>query len=505
MILNEIYRRTLEYNTAIENKDKKVIGQYFTPLEIAEFMAGLSHITNKHIKILDAGAGTGMLGAAAVIKIIENMKVFSIHLDLFETDEKVLNLLRENMEIVKKYAEEKDKIFTYNIIQENFISYYEHVWKGIEVLNINDQYDFAIGNPPYKKIRKDAIESEIMSDIVHGQPNLYFLFIAMATFLLKNNGEIIYIVPRSFTSGLYFSKFREFLLKNTYFTNIHLFSKRKGIFKEEKVLQELLIFRAIKDRKFNRENFEIEVSTSGADIDNRRLHRVAYSVIVEKDTPNLYIRIPETNEELRILNLFNKWNENLLSLGFKMKTGPVVDFRATEYLKEHHAENHTVPLIWPCNLRNNNIVHPVMNKDKPQFFLRTVDSLNRLIENQNYLIVKRFTSKEENRRLVVGLYEKTLDCDEIGIENHLNYIMKENGNMSASELYGLFVLFNSSYLDRYYRILNGSTQVNSSEANTIPLPSLEEIEMIGNNISNKNLLNLSSEICDKYIENLFDI
>ena len=60
-----------------------------------------------------------------------------------------------------------------------------------------------ISNPPYKKIGKNDIESTIMENVVYGQPNMYFLFMAMAERLLKDDGELIFIVPRSWTSGTY--------------------------------------------------------------------------------------------------------------------------------------------------------------------------------------------------------------------------------------------------------------------------------------------------------------
>ncbi len=46
-------------------------------------------------------------------------------------------------------------------------------------------------------------------------------------------------------------------------------------------------------------------------------------------------------------------------------------------------------------------------------------------------------------------------------------------------VYGLYVLFNSTLYDCYYRILNGSTQVNSTEINSMPVPPLESIEQMG--------------------------
>lgn len=137
----------------------------------------------------------------------------------------------------------KYKNLNVNIIKENFILSNRDMW-------MNDQfegkYDIIIANPPYKKLAKSAEESILMNNVVYGQPNIYFLFMAMSIKLLKTGGEMIFITPRSFTSGAYFKSFRSYLLDNAMITNIHIFNSRNNLFKGEEVLQETIITRAIK-------------------------------------------------------------------------------------------------------------------------------------------------------------------------------------------------------------------------------------------------------------------
>ena len=57
---------------------------------------------------------------------------------------------------------------------------------------------------------------------------------------------MVFIVPRSFCSGLYYKKIRKWLVKNLHFERIHLFESRKDIFDDNEVLQENIIFKAIK-------------------------------------------------------------------------------------------------------------------------------------------------------------------------------------------------------------------------------------------------------------------
>ena len=51
--------------------------------------------------------------------------------------------------------------------------------------------------------------------------------------------------------------------------------------------------------------------------------------------------------------------------------------------------------------------------------------------------------------------------------------------------------------DNYYRILNGSTQVNSYEINAMPIPPLEIIKKMGRKL--ELLDKLDTETCDKVI------
>ena len=102
-------------------------------------------------------------------------------------------------------------------------------------------------------------------------------------------------------------------------------------------------------------------------------------------------------------------------------------------------------------------------------------------DNKNYLFVKRFTAKEESRRLQCGVYlaREFPQYKKISTQNKINFLDGVLTEMSECLVYGLYVLFNSTLYDKYYRILNGSTQVNSTEINAMPVPDLESIKEMG--------------------------
>ena len=146
---------------------------------------------------------------------------------------------------------------------------------------------------------------------------------------------------------------------------------------------------------------------------------------------------------------------------------------------------------------------PNTASDKPQSIKVCDSSKKLLLNNTNYVFVKRFTTKEEKRRIQCSMYfGLEYNTEKIGVENHLNYIKKISGILTEQEVYGIFTILNSTFVDRYFRILNGSTQVNANEMNAMPLPDKNAIVEIGYKAS--KLLSLTPEICDRIICEYFN-
>lgn len=224
---------------------RKKYGQFFTNVTTAKFMAALFDfdLSKSKLCILDAGAGSGILSVAVIDKLINDGYKGEIHLTCYETDEQVLSLLKINLDLIKsKYG------IHYEIIQANYIT--SQTFENSTLFDDeNKVYDYIIGNPPYLKISKDANEAKIMSNVCYGAPNLYFLFWAMGIHNLKYGAELVYIVPRSWTSGAYFKQFRQYLFANCVITDMHLFESRDKVFDGESVLQETIVVKVKKTTK----------------------------------------------------------------------------------------------------------------------------------------------------------------------------------------------------------------------------------------------------------------
>ena len=490
-MLDVAIKATTEYIDHMPKSQRKKYGQFFTSKETARFMAGLFEIPNQcqKLSILDPGAGSGILSIALLERLQEVPSIRELQLVCYENDPNVVDLLRTNLEMV---CSQSDKKISYKILFHNYILTQATHYNFMLGANLEpEKFDFVIGNPSYMKVAKDAPEALAMPDVCYGAPNLYFLFASMSLFNLKENGELVYIIPRSWTSGAYFKRFRQKFLSEGILEHIHLFVSRDKVFEKESVLQETIIIKVKKTRS-KPKTVTITTTQSNSDFSERTIFQAPYATVI--NGPNYYVYLVTNSTEVNTLNILNKWKNTLPSIGLKMKTGLTVDFRNKEALRDE-AEEQAVPLFYSQHIQNGKVVFPV---GKEHEYLVT-EQRGLLQPNKNYLFIKRFTAKEEHRRLQCGVYlaKKYPEYSKISTQNKINFIDGIR-NLSECVVYGLYVLFNSTLYDCYYRILNGSTQVNSTEVNSMPVPSMDVIEAMGKELIAAH--DMSESVCDRILK-----
>lgn len=494
LLIDNVVTATLTYLENMPKEKRKEIGQFFTSLETAQYMASMFNIPNKHeLSILDPGAGSAILSAALIDRLQDEDTVERISLTCYETSEDILPILKANLEFMRNNSK---KPLEYKVIEENYITSQTDDFNEDLCANANPvKYDLIIGNPPYKKIAKDAVEALAMPVVCYGAPNMYFLFAAMSLFNLDVQGEMVYIIPRSWTSGAYFKAFREYFLTEGTLSQVHLFVSRDKVFDTDSVLQETIIVKVTKSN--NRETIKITSTNSNKDFHNINTIEVPYEIIVFG--ADKYVYLVTTEAELNVLQTLEKWKDTLPSLGLKMKTGLTVDFRSREYLRNEQGEG-IVPLFYSQHIQDGKVVFPIQKEDE---YIIT-ERKGFIQRNKNYLLVKRFTAKEERRRLQCGIYLATSlpEYEYVSTQNKVNFIEGLKQDLSDELVYGLYVLFNSTLYDLYYRILNGSTQVNSTEVNSMPVPPLGQIEQLGKELIEMN--DLSVEMCDRILGGLLN-
>lgn len=486
--IDRVFKETLKYLKCAPKTKRKEIGQFFTSMETAKFMASMFSDPHKeNLSILDAGAGSGIL-TAAIVNRLQNSDVKHIQITCYEISQNILPLLKNTLAYLKNCSAIS---LDYKIREENYITTQYDDFNTTLFADPNaPKYDYIIGNPPYKKISKNAVEAVAMASVCYGVPNLYFLFAAMSLFNLDKDGEMVYIIPRSWTSGAYFKNFRDYLLHEGIIKQMHLFVSRNKVFEAERILQETTIIRIVKsgDRDF----VKITSSNSNGDFEDISTIEVPYNHIVSTYKT---IFLVTNDDELQILKILSKWTNTLPILGFKMRTGLTVNYRNMECLRNETSED-TVPLFYPQHIKDGRVIFPLHTGDE----YITTEKSGLIQKNKNYLFVKRFTTKEEKKRLQCGIYLSSdfSEYSSISTQNKVNFIETLNFEMSKELVYGLYVLFNSTIYDLYYRILNGSTQVNSTEVNAMPVPTLNEIERLGVALLEKN--DLSTCACDEVLE-----
>lgn len=492
-MLDYVVNQTMNFLENMPKSKRKKKGQFFTSVETARFMADMFDVDNskKRVSVLDPGAGTGILSIAFLERLMSLSSDISVSLTCYEIDPDVLPVLKSNLEYARN---EYPKRIEYRVIEDDYILSQSNDFDENLLANENPtKYDYVIANPPYLRVMRDHPAAMSMPKVVHGAPNLYFLFAAMSLFNLKTEAEMVYIIPRSWTSGAYFKAFREYLLTEGKIEQIHLFVSRDKVFNVEEVLQETMI---IKVRRSNHKPVGVLITSSNSCNDFADITRlmVPYDAVVSGE--DLYVYLPTSDEEIEVIKKINTYHTTLPDEGLKMKTGIVVDFRQWDDLRREPGD-HILPLFYSQHIRDGRVNHQPSGKE----FDWIVDEKPGLIQkNKNYVFIKRFTAKEERRRLQCGVYSPA-DFKEykfIGTQNKINFVDRVDGSeMDAQTTYGVYALLNSTLFDMYYRILNGSTQVNSTEINNIPVPPAYMIKKIGERVLVTD--DLSTDNCDRII------
>lgn len=462
----------------------KELGQFFTPRPLVKFMADLVEIPPKAgstppLRILDPGAGKGCLGLELAERLLA--QGYLVEVVFIESDFEAHSILCERAQAFEEKFGPAIKL----VIRE--ASFLSPEFESITA------FDFAILNPPYFKLNaKDQLSSQATSHLFKGVPNIYASFMARSLSLLKPEGQMIAITPRSFANGAYFKGFRSYLAENASLEYCGILKSRKDAFAEQKVLQENVITRYRKEPQCEK----VLLSSFSLEDLSGQTSRLILSRQTVQPSASSTIRMPETQKELAALEKVGSWDESLASHELRISTGPIVEHRAEELILEAHVTSE-IPLIRMHNVRCDKVSWTGTHRKDARFIHRMGKSQRLLVpKSKGILILKRFTSKEEKRRLVTGRIspEQPLEGDWLALENHLNYV---SGKALHNEHFsrGLCILLNSEIMDNYFRAVSGSTQVNATDLRATPLPNAQILMALGKLAAGRN--ELTPDICSE--------
>lgn len=469
-LVSEVARRSVKRRSFITDAEQKRWSQYFTEPEVARYMASLiAGPESETCRVLDPGAGTGILGFAVTEHLL-GAGYQSVELVAIEPEPKV----REDLAKVKKQAESRygDRL-SVSIKEADFLE------MGDLRLDVEPiaPFDVVIANPPYYKMSP--------SDKRGGDsPNIYSRFMEVSAKLLKRGGELCYIIPRSYTSGYYFKRFRKRFHATMDLVRVHMFDSRKDAFKNDGVLQENIIVYYRKGKP-SEKSVVISSSSGAGDIYTPRNLEVNHSDILRPGDPNGVLSLPITRSDLDLMKLFDALPGRLRDYGLEISTGPVVPFRARPLLAKKGDDASTYPLLWMQHVRDGIVTWPLGEGFRKGERILKDAPVELLVPNGNYVLMRRFSAKEEKKRIVAAvLLMGELPFEYLGFENHLNFIHRPGGQLEEREVFGLAGLLNSSYVDGYFRISSGNTQASATEMRSLPLPAMATIRTIGAELKN---------------------
>jgi len=467
-------RRVLHLDTMRQERHE----QFFTPASVARHMASLVEpralIT---LRVLDPGAGMGMLSAALIEAALSWPRPPArIELVAYEIDEALRPHLEETLDLCQCACNRANIVLDHEIYADDYIACAADVLAGGLFERALELFDACVMNPPYGKIRSESAERGTLRRVGVETSNLYTAFLSLSARLLVPEGQLVSITPRSFANGSYFETFRRDFLGMMAPDLFHVFGRRDRAFKDDRVLQETIIMHAT--RRGERPP-TVTISSSMGPDGETATHDIPYSRLVRPGDHEMVLHLIEDTAGDDIAARMDALPCTLDTLGLDVSTGPVVDFRATAYLRVAAGDG-TVPLLWPEHCRHGRVTWPRTDSDKPQAIIPADGIQRQLVPTGTYVLIKRFSAKEERRRVVaVVLDGRALSDSTLGLENHLNYIHAGGAGLDSAFARGVALYLNSTLVDRQFRQFSGHTQVNATDVRRLRYPSLRVLETIG--------------------------
>ena len=476
-------------SVSLDRSNRSILGQFLTPTPIAQFMASLFSDALGSVRLLDPGAGVGTLTAAFVDRLCAQRKrPDSVTLVSYEIAPEVVGPLRETLSEAQERLLDDDIAVQISVFADDFITSHSNGIQG-EMFSQNSieerGFTHVIMNPPYRKIRSESEHRAALRGAGVETSNLYAGFMYIAAQLLEDGGEMVAIVPRSFCNGPYFKPFRRKFFSLMGLKQIHVFERRDLAFGGDGVLQENVILHAIKDYKPR----TVKVTVSRGNRSEVRYlseRNAEYASIIHPNDPECFVNVIASESDQEIAEGMLRLPCTLADLGLEVSTGTVVDFRSKSLLLDVPDEQ-SAPLLYPAHFRNNVLEWPKEMK-KPNAVRITERSRKWLWPNQGcFVVTKRFSAKEERRRIVASVYSGDLPGDLIGFENHLNVFHVGKRGFDQPLATGLSLYLNSAFVESYFRQFNGHTQVNATDLRALRFPERSKLEGIGRKYQDEEL------------------
>ena len=482
----DLERLEVSKRLEIDQRRRAELGQFMTPARVAAFMASMLEISSgsQELQLLDAGCGTGMLTAAVVAELSARpsyRRPIAINVVAWEIDGSFRHRLERTFEYCRQVSLRSGIEFTSDVRFGDFIREAAELVGSSALFGYggNRPFDVAILNPPYRKLNGGSTERAYLDGLSMGTSNLYSAFVWLALELLRDGGELVAITPRSFMNGTYFRAFREALLQRIAFRKIHVYNARDEAFSTDGVLQENVVFHGVRGG----ERGQVRVTTSYGPSDSGLTERIVdpSEMILPDDTQSV-IRLVSDENEARIAQGMLGLSYRMSDLEVSVSTGRVVGFRARDRLHDE-LEHGDVPMVFPRHCRGGFVTWPTASPSVPNGLSISGPSDDLILPSGWYVLVNRFSAKEDRRRVVASLFDPNrLDADYVAFDNKLNVLHRRNAGLPEGLAKGLAMFLNSSVVDSYFRQFSGHTQVNAGDLRSLKYPDAEALARLGGNL-----------------------
>jgi adenine-specific DNA-methyltransferase len=392
-INSDNFRPAELYETLLTSKEKKNLGQVYTPIDIIDNMLNqlfeLKKLS-KDLKILDPSCGGGYFLIEAFIKIkkalnneiddkyiIENM-LYGVDIDEFS-----IFLTKAGIIFASKCSD-----VNFNIFNLDYLT---------DAINL-DKFDIIVGNPPYVGHKNSSMEYkkilyETYSDVFYDKADISYCFFEKSHKLLKTDGIISFITSRYFMEALYADRMRTYIKNNFDLISLIDFSG-KTVFKDAMVSPAII---TLLNKFGNKNTFSYVKYTN-----NTLTDKFAYKQDKLKNTG--WIILKDADEQLfnRIDEISNTFIKDICTIRQGIITGLDKAFIVDEETVEKYEIESNLLKKW---IKNSNITKASIKYNNLYLIYTNIIDCEQNYPNAiNYLTF--YKDRLQNRRECVKGYRK---------------------------------------------------------------------------------------------------
>lgn len=343
------------------------------------------------------------------------------------------------------------------------------------------RFDVVVCNPPYRKLsRKEA--DVYRTSFVHamqGQPNLYALFIQLATNLTCSGGIVGLVTPTSFLSGHNFSSLRTFLLNNSSVKHIGIIRDRLRVYFDVEQDTALTTIRPGSPSERHAASARISI-----------VDRMGqYTKLGKCLLPNSGSSWPLARDasDMRLLQAANRSAFRLSHYGYKPTIGAFVwnrDERATYETFDDvppTRRDGVYPLLWASDLQTSGRLQFNAYKANAghERYVYLGKSDLPIIKKKPAVLLQRVTTSDQAVRLTGAVVSEHFVAEHGGFvgENHV-VILEQDSKAASLAPTDMLALLKSPVINRYFHCISGCANVSVFELQQLPLPDPTELKRL---------------------------